>query len=154
MGTLNLVRHAKAGDRGEWQGDDRVRPLSRAGWRQAEGLVDVFQKLPVDRMVSSPYLRCVQTLEPLARQRGLRIEPSEALAEGAGARSVFELMRTFPGQNLALCTHGDVIQEALERLAADGIIRRRDITQMAKGSTWVIDHAGGKAISGRYLDAP
>ncbi len=151
---LYLVRHAKAGDREEWQGDDRLRPLSKPGRRQAEGLVDVFNDLPVEHIVSSPYLRCVQTVEPLAKQRGLRIETTEALAEGAGIRPVFELMPRLRGQPAVLCTHGDVVQEFVEHLAAEGVIRRRDADDLAKGSTWVIDFRDGRVAGARYLEPP
>lgn len=154
MASLYLVRHAKAGDRGDWQGDDRQRPLSKPGRRQAEALVGVFEKLPVDRILSSPYVRCVQTVEPLARARGLHIDTTDALAEGAGAEPVFEFLQKFPDQGVLLCTHGDLVQEVLERLGADGILRRRDAVEMAKGSTWVIEHANGKVAAARYLEAP
>jgi 8-oxo-dGTP diphosphatase len=151
---LYLVRHAKAGDREDWQGDDRLRPLSKPGHRQAEALVDVFKDLPVDHIVSSPYLRCVQTVEPLAAQRGLPIETTDALAEGAGIRPVFELMKRFHDQSPVLCSHGDVVQEFVERLAADGVIRPSDTDKLAKGSTWVIDHTNGKITGARYLEPP
>lgn len=149
-----LVRHAKAGDREEWQGDDRLRPLSKSGWRQAEALVELFEEFPIDRILSSPYLRCVQTVEPLSRQRGLRIETTEALAEGAGSRPTFDFIQKFPNQNLVSCTHGDVVQEVVERLAADGVIRRRDAANLAKGSTWRIEHASGRISAAQYLPPP
>jgi phosphohistidine phosphatase SixA len=149
-----LVRHAKAGDREDWQGDDRLRPLSKSGWRQAEGLVELFEKFPVDRIVSSPYLRCVQTVEPLGRQRGVRDETTEALGEGGGSQPPFDFIQKFPSQNLVLCTHGDVVQEVVERLAADGVIRRRDAVNLAKGSTWRLEHTSGKISAAQYFPPP
>lgn len=154
MAFTYLVRHAKAGDREEWQGNDRLRPLSKSGWRQAEGLVELFEKFPVDRILSSPYLRCVQTVEPLARQRGLRIETTEALAEGAGSQPVFDFIQKFPSQDLVLCAHGDVVQEVVERLGADEVIRLRDAVNLAKGSTWRIEHASGKISAAQYFPPP
>jgi 8-oxo-dGTP diphosphatase len=151
---LYVVRHAKAGDREEWEGDDRLRPLSKPGRRQAEALVDVFKELPVEHVVSSPYLRCVQTVEPLAAQRGLRIETTDVLAEGAGIRPIFELMQRFRDQPAVLCTHGDVVQEFVEHLVAEAVIRPRDADKLAKGSTWVIDHTNGKVTAARYLEPP
>ena len=61
-----LVRHARAGDREKWEGDDRLRPLDRKGRRQAEGLVELLAEYPIERLLSSQYLRCIQTFEPLA----------------------------------------------------------------------------------------
>ena len=54
---LFLVRHAKAGARAEWRGDDRDRPLSVKGERQANRLVAAFRGKAVDRILSSPTLR-------------------------------------------------------------------------------------------------
>ena len=64
-----MVRHAKAGDRGEWSGDDRMRPLTKSGQRQAEGLANLLDREPIDKILSSGYLRCVQTVEPLGARR-------------------------------------------------------------------------------------
>src|SRR5438270_12184602 len=59
--SVYLVRHAKAGDRQAWEGEDRLRPVDQPGWRQAEGLAEAFQGEPLDMILSSPYLRCFQT---------------------------------------------------------------------------------------------
>ena len=61
-----LLRHASAGDRAEWQGDDVVRPLDKRGHKQALALREALLARGVRRSVSSPYVRCVQTVEPLA----------------------------------------------------------------------------------------
>ena len=81
-----FVRHARAGDREKWEGDDRLRPLDRKGRRQAEGLVELLAEYPIERLLSSPYLRCVQSFEPLAQARGLEIEQVAELGEGSSAR--------------------------------------------------------------------
>src|SRR5712664_2134593 len=79
VGTFYVVRHAKSGSRGHWSGDDRLRPLSKKGQQQAEGLVSVLAPFPISAIFSSPYLRCMQTVEPLARVRRLEIKPSPSL---------------------------------------------------------------------------
>ena len=76
---LLVVRHADTGDQRSWTGPDRLRPLSPAGRRQAEGLVFRLEDYPVDRILSCPTLRCQQTVQPLARDRFLEIEPLAAL---------------------------------------------------------------------------
>jgi ADP-ribose pyrophosphatase YjhB (NUDIX family) len=101
---LLLVRHASAGEREDWPGDDRLRPLDRRGSRQAARLVEVLAGHRVARVCSSPYLRCVQTVEPL----GPPVEQREELAEGAGAAALAALAAEGPG---VLCVHGDVLEE-------------------------------------------
>jgi 8-oxo-(d)GTP phosphatase len=120
---LLLVRHASAGERKRWQGDDRLRPLDERGRRQAERLVDVLAGHFAERILTSPYVRCVQTVEPLARRRGLAIEEREELAEGAG-------LDAFLGLELraaAVSVHGDLVEELL------GEARRKGSTTLLEG---------------------
>jgi 8-oxo-dGTP diphosphatase len=107
-----LVRHATAGKRSKWQGDDRLRPLDERGRRQAEKLVEQLRDARFDNILSSPYVRCVQTVEPLAEERGLPVETDEALAEGRGAEAALALFRR-TGSDLVACAHGDLVEELL-----------------------------------------
>jgi 8-oxo-dGTP diphosphatase len=153
MGAAYVVRHAKAGDRAEWSGDDRMRPLTKSGQRQAEGLADMLGREPIDKILSSGYLRCVQTVEPLGASRQLAVEPVKELEEGAGGESVLRLLQNFRGRNIVLCTHGDVMEELLEGLIAQGLLQRAR-ANMEKGSTWVLEEKDGKITGARYLAAP
>jgi 8-oxo-dGTP diphosphatase len=103
---LLLVRHASAGERDEWRADDRLRPLDERGRRQADRLVEVLAGHRIERVVSSPYVRCVESVEPL----GLPVESREELAEGAGVEALAAIAREGPG---VLCLHGDVLAELL-----------------------------------------
>ena len=107
--TSVLLRHASAGDRDEWDGDDLSRPLDARGRRQAADLVALLRPFEVTRVLSSPYLRCVATVEPLAAALGLEVEQDERLAEGAGP-AAFELLHE---DGAVCCTHGDIVHEAL-----------------------------------------
>jgi 8-oxo-dGTP diphosphatase len=120
-----FVRHASAGHRRTWQGDDRVRPLDERGLRQAKGLVDQLGRREFERIVSSPYVRCVESVAPLATARGLAVEHTEALAEGAGAEAALRLFRNGTAP-LVACVHGDLCQELLGE-------------KTKKGSTTVLD---------------
>jgi phosphohistidine phosphatase SixA len=151
--AVYVVRHAKAGDRSDWTGDDRLRPLTKSGQRQAEALAEMLEGEPIDKILSSGYLRCMQTVEPLGTRLGLSVEPVKELEEGAGAEGVLGLMRKFPGRNLALCTHGDVMEELLEGLIAQGLVQRAR-ANMEKGSTWVLEERDGKVTGAKYLPAP
>ncbi|HYM51581.1 MAG TPA: phosphoglycerate mutase family protein [Candidatus Limnocylindrales bacterium] len=152
--SIYLVRHAKAGERDEWDGDDRLRPLSMAGLAQAERIADSLASYPIRRIISSPYRRCVETVAPLARRLRLRVEEDRGLAEGAGIEPALRLIRSLSGTSAVLCTHGDVVQELLEHLAAQGVVDRQHARQMAKGSTWVLDERGGRLSGATYLPAP
>ena len=153
MGVAYVVRHAKAGDRSDWRGDDRLRPLTKSGERQAEALAEMLGRESIDKILSSGYLRCAQTVEPLASRRNLPVEPVKELEEGAGGESVLRLVQKFRGRNVVLCTHGDVMEELLERLIAQGLVQRAR-ANMEKGSTWVLEESDGKVTDAKYLPAP
>jgi broad specificity phosphatase PhoE len=135
-----LVRHAKAGKRRDWEGDDRLRPLDDKGWRQAEGLVETLSEYPVTRLASSGATRCVQTLEPLAEALGLEIESCRELEEGATPEETIALMAEL-GDAAVLSTHGDI----LENLFGE---------EGQKGSTRVVELRDGVPVVLEYLPPP
>ena len=149
---LFLVRHARAGDRDAWTEDDRLRPLSRKGRLQAEALVGVFDGIPLDRVLSSPSARCVQTVRPLALSRRLPIEEHEDLAEGADTQVAMSLLRS-SGGTVVVSTHGDVIPAVLQALADRGL-PVDDPLLTKKGSTWVLERDGGLFTEARYIPPP
>jgi 8-oxo-dGTP diphosphatase len=112
--SVVLLRHASAGDRDEWVNDDRHRPLDERGWEQSRALAETLRALGVRRAVSSPYVRCVQTLEPL----GLPVEEDDRLAEGASRDETLELLRSL--EDAVACTHGDIIENVLGRSLKKG----------------------------------
>jgi 8-oxo-dGTP diphosphatase len=123
-----LVRHARAGHRAEWQGDDRPRPLDERGRRQAQALVDQLSDRAFDRILSSPYVRCVETVVPLAEARGLPVEADEALAEGAGVDAALRLLRGAE-EAVVTCVHGDVAEELLGESLKKGATAVLEVTE-------------------------
>ena len=152
--TIFLVRHAKAGVRGDWHDDDRLRPLSRSGQAQARGLIELLAGAPFERVLSSPYVRCMETVVPLASARRLAVEPDDALTEGADLEAALALVRKHMGSSAVFCSHGDVIPAILEHLTSSGVDLGAD-PRCPKGSTWVLEAKGGSEITRvRYLPPP
>ena len=148
--ALLLVRHAHALPRKEWASADHLRTLSEQGKRQAAGLIMVAGGFaPVTRVLSSPYTRCVQTVTPLAGERGLEIELSDDLVEGQSSAAV-KLVRALAGMDVAVCTHGDVIAEILVTLADEDRVDLGPNPRQAKGSVWSLEGAEGEFSSARY----
>ena len=153
MPTLYFVRHAKAGSRSHWQGDDRARPLSKSGVKQAEGLVSVLGSYAISAVFSSPYLRCVQTVEPLARARRLAVQETRHLAEGARLKGAYRFIEDPDLDDAVLCTHGDVIQELVDDLIRRRIVKASQV-ELDKASTWVVEVEDGTPVGARYIPAP
>ena len=124
-----LIRHARAGERTEWSGDDRTRPLDERGRKQAVDLVVALSRRRLTRILSSPYDRCVQTVEPLAQGRGLEVEIRDELGEEQQLEQGVELVRSLLGQDVAVCGHGG-LSDALA-----GVSQK-------KGETLVLDEHG------------
>jgi 8-oxo-dGTP diphosphatase len=152
-----LIRHAHAGDRSQWQGDGSQRPLSEKGWRQAQGLAELLAGVPLERVLSSPSLRCVQTVEPLANAHGLKVETAEELLEGSDPRDTLDFLDRASreaGGPIAACTHGDIVPGVLDLLRSAGA-RVDGVLTWPKASTWVLEGADGKGFVGaRYLPPP
>ena len=128
-----LVRHASAGDRYAWEGDDSLRPLDERGLRQADELVELLEQYEVTRVLSSPSLRCVQTVEPFAQARGLGIEIRNELSEERQGADGPTLVGSLQDVDAVLSCHGglsDAIcgegQKKAEVFVLDGtaIVRR------------------------------
>ena len=126
--ALLLIRHASAGDRHLWEGDDRRRPLDPRGVTQAEDLVALLERFQIDAIYSSPALRCVQTVEPLAAARQLALAAREELEERAQYEGGSEFVRALAGRDVAVCGHG-----GLETLLLD------EPPKWRKGETFVLD---------------
>jgi len=156
-----LVRHAHAGDKRQWNGADSIRPLSERGRQQAEGLAHNLAGLDIPRLISSPYLRCQQTLLPLSGRSRRTIETSRLLAPNARSGELDEFLSQPSLEGAVLCTHGETLSALIRRWR-----RKRQVTftidgprsdqplsgknATEKGAAWiVVDDDGSR--SAHYL---
>ena len=134
--TLHLVRHATALDRSGYRDDDRTRPLSEDGRRQAETLARWALFDRVTAVVSSPAVRCVDTVAPLARRLELEVLHDDRLYEGHDPSHLLELAEG--AGDVVVCSHGDLIPEALRLAAMRGATLVGD-RMVEKGCTWSVE---------------
>ena len=144
-----LTRHAKAGTRGRWASDDSARPLSERGTAQAEAIVRQLRWFDIDTIVTSPAARCIETVAPLARARGLGSQISEDLWEEAARAQVEALFEGPKTGTRLLCSHRANVRKVLRKLVGDPAA-----LPFQKGSTWVFDFEGGELAAANYLAAP
>jgi phosphohistidine phosphatase SixA len=140
--ALLLLRHATAGrrDPAANQAEDRLRPLDERGLRQAHGLLALYSGYDIERVLTSPYVRCRQSVDPLAAELGLPVEERAELAEGAGEAEAWGLVEELAGSTAVFCTHGDILGLLLGEEAE-------------KGSTWVVEAGPGGGLH-RYTYLP
>ena len=123
--TLLLMRHAKAGKRSEYSGDDRLRPLDKIGRRQARDSVAALLAFDPQRVLAADRVRCEQTVAPVADRLGLKVRRTPALSDEAweerrdeSLAAVRELQAQ-PGTTL-ICSQGVTIPALLAQLGVPG----------------------------------
>ena len=146
MTKLYLIRHGKAGQRFVDEKHDRRRELTKAGWHQAEAIAAFLARDLPRAFISSPYVRCVQTLEPAAKHAGMKVAIDARLAERTTMSALEELVAELRGARLdaAVCSHGNIIPALLELLE----VWSPEANLTAKGSMHVVDLEAGTA---RYV---
>lgn len=126
---LLVVRHAKARSRARWEGSEATRPLTRHGEHQARGLAPVLALWAPPRLLSSPWQRCMDTLQPYLGAREPEVLPllSEAGLEH-GRDRVGALVRELveAGDSVLVCTHRPVLAEVVTALADVSPVAVRD----------------------------
>ena len=150
--TLYIVRHAKAGKRSEWDGPDTLRPLSDKGWEQAQAIAKKLIELKPIALISSPAVRCVQTLEPLSEAMKIKIVADERLFEDGDVAKMIELLEAAQDSTV-ISSHGDMIPEAIK------ILQRRGMEigskpDWRKASIWVVERTKNGFTSAVVIAPP
>ena len=131
LGTFPIIvlRHAKAVAREDWSGTDAARPLSPRGKKQTSSIVGPLLAFGARKLISSPAVRCVATLEPLSAALGRKIHTTKRISQDAWEGGASDA-RTVVGERVrarkpaVLCSHGPVLPELLTEIAlATGTLR-------------------------------
>jgi 8-oxo-dGTP diphosphatase len=147
-----VIRHTKAGERQGWNEPDELRPMSKTGRKQAAKLVASLEHVPFTRFVSSPYLRCLQTMDLFTDRWGIDVDLAPELAEDQPWEfaEAWVIAAAADGP-AALCTHGDIMQDLIEGLLARGVpLGGDDEVGYRKGTAWRLDVRDGRIIRASY----
>jgi 8-oxo-dGTP diphosphatase len=150
---LYVIRHAEAVRSTDWHAGDKQRPLTEPGHRQAQRLVESFESQPIDVLLSSPYLRCVQTLEPLASACKLTIKTRHEFGVGAGTHSLLGAAMRLKANAAVICTHADVLEDLLRRLVSLGLVAAGGARSENAG-TWKLTLSPDRISAAAYLPPP
>lgn len=150
---IHLFRHSHAGTRRDWDGPDEQRPLTQRGWQESAAVAEYLSPTGITAILTSPYVRCVQSVEALAAATGAAVTIATALAEGTPADRVDALVREV-GAGTVLCSHGDVISALIGRAAAGGADLDGGLI-WEKASVWHLERSRtGRVVRGRYVAPP
>ena len=140
--TVLLVRHAKAGKREDWDGEDDLRPLTKGGRKQAALLRGLLPLFGADRVHSAPLVRCVATVRGVAADLSVPVVDEPLLSEDgywvdeeAGVRRFLAI--TAAGGTPVVSSQGGVIPDVVSRLADESGLRLPSIASK-KASLWVL----------------
>ncbi len=156
--TVLIVRHATAGRRSRYKGDDRKRPLDKHGRAQAESLVGLLTAFGATDLHAADRVRCEQTLSPLADELGVTIRSEPELSEEAYADNrkrararVLEIAAK--SGTRVICTQGKVIPDLIEWWCDnDGV--KPDKSRNRKGGTWVLSLNGDTLVAADHIGSP
>ena len=143
-----LLRHASAVLRKQWEGPESERPLTAAGQDEARDLVPLLSAYGDLSLVTSPYARCAQTLEPAAADFGVELAVEPALAEDADAEAAQAWLRQVmkSGKPTVACTHRPVVPELLGESPL-GMSVRAGRRALAPGEAWVMHGKDGNIVA-------
>jgi 8-oxo-(d)GTP phosphatase len=146
-----LLRHASAGRKSSWPGDDLLRPLDEPGEADAQALAGLLACFGPRRVISSATERCRATVRPYAERIGAAIEAEPAFTVGRGpqggrvqaARARMAELIAQPAP-VVICGH----RENLPVLLAEALTdlddhQPADEWSPPKGGFWVLHIAGG-----------
>lgn len=155
---LVLLRHAKALSRDEWQGDDDDRPLDSLGQMQAKRLLSIYQAFNLEQIHTSDAIRCYDTVEPMAKALGLRLEVSNNLSESAFKKDkedAFDYARDLikSDKRALLCSHNPILPKVLNKLTKKSDVES-DEEKLYPADAWVIHRIGKEVIQIDRIDAP
>ena len=155
---LVLLRHAKALSRDEWQGDDDDRPLDSLGQMQAKRLLSIYQAFNLEQIHTSDAIRCYDTVEPMAKALGLRLEVSNKLSESAFKKDkedAFDYARDLikSDKRALLCSHNPILPKVLNKLTKKSDVES-DEEKLYPADAWVIHRIGKEIIQIDRIDAP
>ena len=150
---IHLYRHADAGKRCELGWPRPGPPPRRTGLsRSPDWSPTASPQRAITRILTSPYLRCVQSVEPLSEATGIPIEIEPRLAEHSDPEPAMALL-TEVEAGTVLCSHGDIVSAIVGRIAAEGAALDGDLV-WAEGSIWHLEPGPGRRVATATYEPP
>jgi 8-oxo-dGTP diphosphatase len=153
--TVLLIRHAKAGEKKAWKGPDIERPLDETGREQARAVRLAAACFEPSRIVSADPARCVQTVQPLAADLGVKLVLDRAFSVAGYSSRPKRSLRRFrdlmkSGANVAVCSQGEVIPGLLTEVAKSAGLRIAS-ADTPKGGMWALSIDKGQLVAAEFF---
>jgi phosphohistidine phosphatase SixA/ADP-ribose pyrophosphatase YjhB (NUDIX family) len=156
--ALIMLRHGKALERTEWQGEDEDRPLQLVGQLQAKRMLSLYQVFGVEEIHTSDAVRCLDTIAQMAK--ALQITPmiTNAVSEYTYKKNkekaidyAKELIKK--NKQVVLCSHNPVLPRMMEKLTKKIDFDYPD-NKLLPGEAWVLFHSKKEVFQIDRMSAP
>lgn len=156
--ALIMLRHAKALERTEWQGEDEDRPLQLVGQLQAKRMLSLYQVFGIEEIHTSDAVRCLDTIAQMAK--ALQITPTitNAVSEYTYKKNkekaidyAKELIKK--NKQVVLCSHNPVLPRMMEKLTKKIDFEYPD-NKLLPGEAWVLFHSKKEVLQIDRIAAP
>ena len=155
---LIMLRHAKALEREEWQGEDEDRPLEQLGQQQARRMLSLYQVYGLTQIHTSDAVRCHDTVEQMAKALGIALTITNKVSEYTWKKNkekaidyAKDLIKI--NEPIILCSHNPVLPRMMEKLT-----KKIDFdfpsNKLQPGESWILHHNGKKVVQIDRLEAP
>ena len=137
MTTVYFVRHAQPNYDNH---DDMTRELTEKGLQDRMKVAEALRKIPIHAVLSSPYKRAVDTVQPLADRRGLPVESDADFRERKVGDGWLEDFTSFAKRQWAdfdfALEHGESLRQVQVRntAALERVLERHDGKTIVIGS--------------------
>jgi 8-oxo-dGTP diphosphatase len=151
--AIYLIRHAKAGSRSAWTESDSTRPLDDSGLRQSAAIAQHWGHAAPIAVFSSPRLRCVQTVTPLADRFGMEVQVEPDIEEDTPFERALRVVED-AADGTVFCSHGDVIPDVIDALIRRGMNVNGMSGALRKGAMFVLHRENGRFVTADYVAPP
>ena len=152
--AIHLIRHAEAGNRSTWTGSDHDRPLSDEGRAQALTIGEEWAHETPVAVLSSPRLRCLETVRHLADCFELEVQVEPLLDEDTPFERTLALLEETPDGTVC-CSHGDVIPAVIDALVRRGVdLVNHEHRALRNGAMFVVHRENGRFVRAELVDPP
>ena len=156
--ALIMLRHGKALERTEWQGEDEDRPLQLVGQLQAKRMLSLYQVFGVDEIHTSDAVRCLDTVSLMAKSLQITPTITNAVSEYTYKKNkekaidyAKELIKK--KKQVILCSHNPVLPRMMEKLTKKIDFDYPD-NKLLPGEAWVLFHNKKEVLQIDRMAAP
>ena len=144
---LILLRHTTSIKRGSFKGPDAGRPLSKAGVAEAKRLVASLEAYDPEKIYSSDWVRCTETVRPVAKARKQRVVSLPALNEDAHEKNPKAAMRRTRAiaerpVSAVICGHRPVLPDMMSAIQSLAGVDKGLVQEPLAMGEYIVLHRG------------